>query len=187
MLIENDTYKVKIVRDETFTLDSTDNKPYQFIFNPNNIKRSDYYKTFSISIDDGNNQKHIALIGSLFGADEDVVILEGNDLIVLMNTKLVIIDCRALTIKLCREISDFGTYFSIHKFEDGYLIYGELDLLKLSPAFEVEWSFSGEDIFVSQDGSIPFHFENDTIYLSDWKGRKYKLNKFGEEITQQSN
>ena len=154
MLIENDIYKVKIVRDETFTLDSTDNKPYHFIFNPDNIKRSDYYKTFSINIDDGNNQKHIALIGSLFGADEDVVILEGNDLIVLMNTKLVIIDCRALTIKLCGEISDFGTYFSIHKFEDG---------------------------------SIPFHFENDTIYLSDWKGRKYKLNKFGEEITQQSN
>jgi len=115
MLIENGIYEININKDETFTFDSTDNKPYHLILNPDDLKRSNYYKTLSISINDGNSQKDIALIGSLFGADVGVAILEGNDLIVLMNTSLVVIDCNMLMMKLHKQLSDFGTYFSIDK------------------------------------------------------------------------
>ena len=72
----------------------------------------------------------------------------------------------------------------IDKFKNGYVVYGELDILKLSPTFDIEWSFSGEDIFVSQDGSMPFQIANDTIYLSDWNGRKYTIDRYGKEITE---
>ena len=105
-----------------------------------------------------------------------------DDLIVLMNTTLTVIDCRTLSIKFSKEISDFGIFFSIHKFENGYIVCGELDILKLSPAFEREWSFSGADIFVSPDRDSSFCIEKDTIHLSDREGRRYILNNFGEEI-----
>ena len=182
MTIENEIYKIKIIQDEVFSLDSTDNKSYTHTFNPADMKRSDYYKVFSINIYDGTNTNQIALIGPPYGGVEDVALLENDDLIVLMNTTLTVIDCCTLSIKFIKKISDFGIYFSIHKFENGYIVYGELDILKISPVFEREWSFSGADIFVSPDGDSSFCIEKDTIHLSDWEGRRYIINKFGEEI-----
>ena len=182
MIVENEIYKIEITKDETFSLDSTDNKPYGYILNPTDMKRSDYYQALSIDIDNGITQTCIALIGSLYGTVQDVAILENDCLIVLMNTTITAIDGRTLAMKFHKKISDFGIYFSIYEFENGYIIYGELDILKLSPTFEREWSFGGADIFVSLDGDRSFYIEKDIIYLSDWEGRRYIVNKFGEEI-----
>ena len=183
MLIENGDYTVNICRDEAFTVGSTDNKLYDTIFNPCNMERSDYYKVLSICIDGNDNHKCIALIGSMFGADENIAVLEGHNLIVLMNTTLTVIDCSVLTIKYCQNISNGGTYFAIQKFDDGYIVYGELDILKLSTEYETMWLFSGADIFVTQDGSNPFYVDNNIIYLTDWNGTKYIVDKFGNEIS----
>lgn len=186
MLIDNGIYKIEIVKDATFTLDSVDNKPYALILNPNNMKRSDYYKAFSINIDNSTDQKCIALIGSFFGSDEDVAILEDNALTVLMNATISVIDCRTLELKLHKKISARGIYCSIYKFENGYIVYGELEILKLSSNFEVEWSFSGEDVFVTQDGSLPFYIQDKSIYLTDWNGSTYIVNKLGKLIAAQT-
>ena len=183
MVIENEVYKIIITIDETFTLNSTDNKPYEHIFNPSNLNCSNFYKIFSINIDDDNQKKHIGLIGSGYATVENTAVLENNDLIVLMNTTLTVIDCCTLVLKLHKTISDCGMFFSIYKFENGYIVYGELDVLKLSSDFEIEWMFSGAEIFVQEDGSNSFYIEKDIIHLLDWEGRKYTLNKFGEEIT----
>ena len=187
MLIKNDTYEISINAEHTFTLDSVDNKPYDLIINPFNMKRGDYYKALAVTLDDGVISMRFIIIGEMFGADEDIAILENDDLIILMNTMLIVIDCRTVTVKLHKKISGFWIYFSIYKFDDGYIIYGEIDILKLSSRFEIEWSFSGADIFVSPNGETAFKIENETIFLSDWNGRKYKLNKFGQEISDISN
>jgi hypothetical protein len=84
-ILENSSYKVNIKLDRTFTLDSKDNGVYQMILNPCEQTHTDYYNTFSITIDDRKYEKHLALIGSIWGSDEDAAILEGNDLIVLMD------------------------------------------------------------------------------------------------------
>jgi len=183
MFIENEIYKVKIIRDETFTLNSTDNKPYHCVFNPDDMKRSDYYKVLSITVEYFDSEKRIALIGSLFGADEDIALLDGNDLIILMNTTITVINCQTLSISLHKAIAKGGIYFSMHRFDNGFVIYGELEILKLSFEFEKEWDFSGADIFVTHDGSNPFHIENDTIHLLDWEGRQYVVDRFGNELT----
>ena len=182
MFVENEIYKINICKDETFTVDSADNKPYDLVFNPSNMDRSDYYKTLSICIDVNGSQKHLALIGSLYAGDEDIAVLKDKDLIVLMNTMLTVIDCNALTIKSCKTISDFGVYFSLHKFDDGYVVYGELDIIKLSAELETDWSFSGADIFVTLDGRCSFYIEDDTICLIDWNGTEYKIDKYGNEL-----
>jgi len=144
------------------------------------MRRSDYYKVFSICIDDNGKQKHIALIGSWYGADENIAVLECSDLIVLINTMLVVIDCSTLAIKHCQTISNGGVYFAIQKFDDGYIVFGDLDILKLSAEYETVWSFSGADVFVTQDGSNPFYIDNNIIYLTDWNGTKYIVDKFGD-------
>jgi hypothetical protein len=184
MLIENNTYKIAIARDDTFSLNSADNKPYDFILNPFNMTRGgDYYTALAISIDNGVCLKKFVIIGSdSRGGAYDAAVLENDDLIVLMNTMLFIIDCRTFDLKFHKEIAEFGIYFSIYKFADGYVIYGETDILKLSSEFETEWTYTGYDIFTSIDAEIPFCITGDTICLSDLAGRKYKLDKFGREI-----
>jgi len=181
-LLENEFYKVTLKKDETFSLDSADNRPYDVILNPGNITRSDYYKAFAVDIDDGAEQKRLALVGSIYGADSDVAILEGARLTVLMHNMLTVIDCGTLSVLSHKKIPGMGVYFTISKFDNGYIVWGELAIVKLSPELEVEWSFSGEDIFVSPNGNVPFAIAEDTICISDWNGRKYKLNKFGQEI-----
>lgn len=179
--IESELYKIYIEKDRTFTLDSADNKPYDLILNPFEMKRSDYYTVLSINIDIGGKQKNIALVGTLYGEASDIAVLDDHDLVVLMNTNLVVIDCNYLVVKLSKCVSEYGVYFSIYKFEGSYIIYGELDIIKLSSTLTVDWSFSGEDIFVTQDGSRPFAIENGLIHLTDWNGRKYTVNRFGKE------
>ena len=183
MFLENDIYKINISKDETFTIDSTDNKPYDIILNPLNIKRSDYYKAISISIETASNQTNLVMVGSICGSVEDIAILEGSTLIVLMDTRITAIDCETLAIKSSNDISDFGIYFSLHRFYDGYIVYGELDIIKLSIELKPEWSFYGEDIFVSLDGRrCPFSIKGDTIALIDWNGKEYIIDKFGKQL-----
>ena len=182
MFIENDIYKVSIYKDETFTIDSTDSKSYDSILNPLNMKRSDYYQAISINIETTSNRRSLVLIGSIYGADEGIAILEDAVLIVLMNTRLTVIDCESLAIKTSNDISEFGTYFSLYRFYDGYIVYGELDIIKLSLELEPEWSFFGADIFVSSDGRCPFNIKGDTINLIDWNGTEYTIDKFGKQL-----
>lgn len=132
MFIKNDIYQISIDKDETFSLESTDNKPYEILLNPDNLKKSDYFKAFYISIEANCNKRQIVLVGSLFGSDDNTAILDNNDLIILMNTMIIVIDCLTLTIKTHRHIPDNGCYFSIYRFNSGYIVYGELEIVKLT-------------------------------------------------------
>ena len=51
MVLQNDICKVNISIDTTYTVESTDNKPYDLVINPRHLKHSDMYKVFSIQID----------------------------------------------------------------------------------------------------------------------------------------
>lgn len=109
--------------------------------------------------------------------------MEDCQLTVLMNTTITVIDLATLNLIRHKEISDFGSYFSIYAFDNGYLVYGELEIIKLDIALEAEWTFSEADIFVSADDSInPFNINGETIELCDWNGNYYHLDKSGNQI-----
>lgn len=41
--LKNELFQIELIDESTFTLDSTDNKVYNKLFNPINLKRSDCY------------------------------------------------------------------------------------------------------------------------------------------------
>jgi len=100
-----------------------------------------------------------------------------------MNSVIVGIDCQTFSLVLHKVISSFGIGISINRFCDGYIIHGELEILKLSDKFELEWSFSGADIFVTEDEGNSFYIEKDIIHVTDWEGNKYKIDKFGVDVS----
>lgn len=79
--------------------------------------------------------------------------------------------------------ADQATCFQIFKYEDDYLIHGEIQVSKLDRNGKIKWEFSGADIFVSIDNEEEFRIENDGILLNDFEGTKYKIDFNGKLIT----
>lgn len=84
-----------------------------------------------------------------------------------------------LEIILRREIELYGCSFELCKAENGWIIYGEMDIIGLNRDFDKIWSFSGHDIFVSCNNECCFEMTKDEILLCDWQGYHYALNYDG--------
>ncbi|GLB29457.1 hypothetical protein LAD12857_13800 [Lacrimispora amygdalina] len=182
MHLENDKYIVNIAVDTTYTVDSADNKPYDLVFNPDNMKHNDYSKTFCIEVVMQEQTKIMALIGGLYCYDSDCAILEGDILTVLQNNMITQIDFSSNRLVLHKVLDTFGCNFGIYRKSNYYIIYGEIEITRLNEQFEKVWAFSGGDIFVSQNERCPFELEDDKIKLNDWNGNYYEIDLNGNLI-----
>jgi hypothetical protein len=135
----------------------------------------------SVLVDSGNSKSKFVVICSVFTYDDNCI-LEDHDLVILLNASIIRINLLAMRIERHCHLSDFGTYFSIYEFEKGYVVYGELDIVRVAKDFTVLWRFGGADIFVTPDGKESFAIEGTTLVLRDWNGRRYTLNEHGVEI-----
>jgi len=183
MKLKNFNYEINIEIDTTYTLESMDNKKYDYVFNPNNLTRKDYTKVLGIEIKNVyGNVVNIALIGYIYASSDDYAVLEDSKLIILMDSTIIVIELKKFTIKH-KCIGDSGCYFSIHSFCDGYVIYGEQEIIKINLNLEVEWTFSGADIFVlPYSDESAFKINGEIIELIDWNGASYKIDKYGKLI-----
>ncbi|MCL2859315.1 MAG: hypothetical protein FWF46_01830 [Oscillospiraceae bacterium] len=181
MKLKNDLIEIECKVDDTFSLKSTDNQKYDYIYNLNEITRNDYIKAYSIVIYNGDIITKIAIVGLCLGCNDNCI-LDGNNLIVVADYSVIIINLIYFKIHKHVRLPSHGTYFSIYTFDDGYIVYGEIDIVKLSKDFTIQWTFSGADIFVTTDGTDPFIIQEKCILLTDWNGKQYKLNNLGKEI-----
>ncbi len=182
MYLENDKYFVNITIDTTYTVDSADNKPYDLVFNPANMKHNDFSKAFCIEVVMHEQTKTMALIGDFYCYDSECAILEGDILTVLQNNTITQIDLSTNSLVLHTILDTFGCNFGIYQKSNYYVIYGEIEIIRLNEQFEKVWSFSGEDIFVSQNGECPFELADDIIKLNDWNGTYYEIDLNGNLI-----
>ena len=182
-IFQNDKYFVEITLDETYTIDSADNKRYDYVLNPSNKRRGDMYNVFHLSVK-GVRNVDIALIGDYYTYPEDCAILEDDILTVLQNDYITLIDLKSVRIIACYELDVFGTTFSIYRMSDGYLIYGEIEIIKLDNEFNVAWKFSGRDIFVSISGKNAFEIAEQSIKLYDFEDNFYEIDFDGKLINE---
>jgi len=76
-------------------------------------------------------------------------------------------------------------YFFLYPITDGFLIHGELSILRLDRNFEQVWDFCGSDIWVVPDGTRKaLQIVDDRILLEDWNGIKYILNMDGKLVAE---
>ena len=182
MLLNNQTYEIEIAIDETYTLNSTDNKHYDYVYNPNKLGENDFINVFSIKIKSKGKSTGIALVGGLYSDIENCAILNENTLIVLQNEMISQIDITTGELLDSKIIETFGSNFAIYQIQTGYIIHGEIEILKLSFDFEIEWSFSGKDIFATIDGEKAFELCEDCIKLYDFENNYYEIDFDGKLI-----
>jgi hypothetical protein len=69
-----------------------------------------------------------------------------------------------------------------HFFGDDFIINGELQVSRINQLGELIWDFGARDIFVLPDGGKAIKIQNDLVYLRDWEGNGYILDRNGKEV-----
>ena len=182
MVLENDICVVEIDVDETYTLDSADNRYYDEVLNPSNYTRNDFTRTLAICIDTFSKHISIALIGSSLIGDFDCAVLDNNILTVLLDQEIVQINVTDASIVRHIKLDGSGCNFGIYKVEKGYIVYGETEITMLGFDFEKKRAFSGKDIFVSISGKLPFEIKKNSICLYDFENNYYEIDYEGNQI-----
>lgn len=180
MVLENENCCVEIKVDETYTVDSTDNRQYDVVLNPCGFKKSDMTKTFSIHINLFESELYVALVGPFYSYDDGCAVLEDETLTVLQDNTITQIRITDGTITHHIELDCFGCNFAIYKVKNGYVVYGEIEITMLNTEFIKKWSFSGKDIFVSVNDKQSFEIRDDIICLYDFEDNYYEIDFDGK-------
>lgn len=184
MVLENEKCCIEIKIDETYTLDSTDNRHYDVTLNPCNYKKSDTSKTVSIHINLFEREFFIALIGPFDSYDSNCAVLEDEILTVLQDNTITQIRITDGTIIRHIDLDCFGCNFAIYKIENGYVLHGEIEITMLDHNFIKKWTFSGKDIFVSVSNKHSFEISDRSICLYDFEDNYYEIDFNGNLLRQ---
>ena len=85
MVLQNEICRIEINIDETYTVDSADNRHYDITLNPRDYRHNDFSKTLAIQIDLYSRKYQIALIGSYYSYESDCAILKDDILTILQD------------------------------------------------------------------------------------------------------
>lgn len=102
------------------------------------------YNVFSVQIDLFSKTISIALIGSLYSSDKDCAVLEDKTLTILQNDSIVQLNVNDGTMINFKEFDCFGCNYGIYRIQNGYIVYGEIDIIMLDFEFNKKWEFSGK-------------------------------------------
>lgn len=182
--LQNEKYHVNISTAHTYIEESADNRSYDYILNPNKLGRNNMYRTLCISVT-GIKNAEIALVGDYYTSDIDCAILEDNILTILQNDYISQIDLETVQIIAGYELDVLGATFSIYRMSDGYLIYGEIEIIKFDNEFNVAWKFSGRDIFVSITDKNAFELTDRSIKPYDFEDNFYEIDFNGDLIREE--
>lgn len=182
MELQNEFCTVRITIDSTYKVQSSDNRKYDLILNPENYKNNNYYKTFSIHIDLYDSVIDIALVGDFYSYDYDCAILDGKVLTIMQNDTISQIDVNHGKLLLHKKFECFGCNSGLYRVSNGYIVYGEIEIVMLDFNFTKKWGFSGRDIFVSQSEKKSFELCENCIKLYDWNDDYYELDFDGNLI-----
>ena len=88
MILQNEICHIEINIDETYTVDSVDNRHYDVTLNPEHYRHNDLSKTLSIHIGLYAREFQVALIGPYHSYDLDCAVLQDDILTVLQDNMI---------------------------------------------------------------------------------------------------
>lgn len=123
----------------------------------------------------------IGASGGSTGIHDTAVIIENDRLLICCADSVFCLSIPSLEL-LWHTIADTATCFEIFKYEDAYIVHGELNISRLGRNGNIRWQQSGADIFTTVDGKDDFIMTQDFILARDWENREYKFDYNGHVI-----
>lgn len=183
MILSNKSYEIEITKDMQYTLYSTDNKFYNHVIQMEEYSRNDFVCAYCISVHSLMDDYKIALVGRAYGNIENCALLEDNRLVILVDDYIVFFDLIAKNLEMKIKVLDFGTGIEIYPFDDGYIVNGEVFIIKVDKSGKKIWDFGGRDIWVKPNGESSINILGDSLLLTDFEGYNYYVDKYGKEIS----
>ena len=179
LYINNCSIEISLETDYNFK--SADNKQYDKIINL--MRNEERTKTISIKIEKDENIKEVALIVPFF-TYVDKCALPTEQYIFFMFDKLLCL-FNPITMEIVKqtEIPSSGTMFSLLSYDKDFILYGEMEIYRVTKDLKIKWEFLGKDIFVRYKGEEPaFEMKEDRICLYDFEDNYYEIDYDGKII-----
>lgn len=121
----------------------------------------------------------------VFANDFSEFVVHESAYVILLRDAVLTADLQTGEVRIAIDLHDhMGQFFEIYRYKDDYILYGELEIIRLSASFEILWLFSARDIFVDPDGASAFSMDADGIHLLDWLGWYYHISYNGKLINE---
>lgn len=116
------------------------------------------------------------------GIHTNSFIIRNDVIFICCSDKVYALHLPNLKLKWMKSLDPF-TSFAIHRFENDFIIHGELNIFRVDEEGNIKWKFGGKDIFVNTNGKKEFEIIGDKIHLTDWENNCYILDGNGKEIS----
>ena len=176
-------YRIEIYVDSTYTEGSADNvNQYDFVYFDKSSY--DFPSAFGIKIFQDDLLVKSAVVGSVGGGTDihdTSTIIESDRLLICCSDTVFCLSIPDLSL-LWQTKADQSSCFQIFKYQDSYIIHGELEISRLDKNGKIIWQQIGADIFTTLDGKDTFTITDNYILATDWENRKYKFDFNGQLI-----
>ena len=75
----------------------------------------------------------------------------GDRLFLMLNDLLCLFNLESLDIYKQQKLDTIGMMIAPFPYKQDFILYGELDVFRVTNELSIQWQFSGKDIFVSRD------------------------------------
>lgn len=116
--------------------------------------------------------------GGRTGISDSVSIIEEGRIVLCCSNAICCLSIPEMKM-LWQTEADLATCFQIFKYEEDYIVHGEMDISRLDKNGAIVWQTSGEDIFVVSDSRDGFTLYEKYIHAQDFSGKEYKIDYNG--------
>ena len=176
-------YKIYIGEAPCHSFQSANNKSYDKIFEIEN-DNFEFKKSIEIKTNFRGDTHSVLIIASYCTPARSFAALHRDGLFLMLNDILCVFDPKNLELSKKIKMYPMGTMFEVHPYGEDYILYGECEIYRISSDLNVQWQFSGRDIFVRSRGKEPaFELQKDRICLYDFEENYYEVSYDGKVIT----
>ncbi|WEK34524.1 MAG: hypothetical protein P0Y53_18715 [Candidatus Pseudobacter hemicellulosilyticus] len=178
-------FTIKVFDDPSFTEESDSPTSYDYIYQPEKDKIYRPVSQHAIIVYQDNVKYASSILLASAGATtilSDSALIDDDNLITRCCNTIFCLTLPQLNLNWMKE-ADWATCFSIHRYQNSYIIHGETSITRIDKSGNLLWSYSGADIFVCLYEGDPFKMYDNYIALTDWNGGKYEVGYDGETIS----
>lgn len=182
VILQYKDFTIEMFDDPSFNQTCDSPTSYDKIYQPGKDKAYNPVSQHAIIVyrDDVKMASAILLaVAGATGVTTDSVLIDGDNLIARCCNTVFSLTLPGLDLNWITE-ADWATCFSIHRYRDSYITHGEMFISRIDRNGNVLWSFGGADIFVCLERGNPFEMHDDYIELTDFNGKRYKIDYNGE-------
>lgn len=184
--LQHNDFTIELFDDSSYVVNSIDSPTqYDVVYNGDNYDGQDFPAKHAIKVFKGRQHIKSAILlgaGGATGISSDAAFVDNENLIIRCSNQVFSLTLPELS-KNWQVKADWVTCFSIHKYQDTYIVHGEMSISRIDRMGKILWSHGGADIFVCLYEGSPFEMHEDFISMTDFNGSKYKIDYDGNSIS----